>query len=201
MSACAVYARVSTVGKGQETENQLAQIRAWCAKEGHEIVAEYVDTVSGSGKRARPEFERMMRDAEAGRFQQLLFWSLDRLSREGVLTTLQHLKRLDDAGVCWRSHTEQYLDSCGMFRDAVLAILAVVAKQERVRISERVRAGLEIARSKGRVGGRPKAQRNAALVQMAAALHEKGQSLTQIAERLQSRGHQVSRSWVQRALQ
>lgn len=201
MSDCAIYARVSTVGKGQDHENQLAQIRAWCAKEGHQIVAEYVDTVSGSGKKARPEFERMMRDAEAGRFQQLLFWSLDRLSREGVLITLQHLKRLDDAGVCWRSHTEQYLDSCGMFRDAVLAILAVVAKQERVRISERVRAGLEIARSKGRVGGRPKATRNEALVQMATKLHEEGKSLTQIAESLQGRGHKISRSWVQRALQ
>ena len=201
MRDCAIYSRVSTVGKGQETENQLAQIRAWCAKEGHQIVAEYVDSVSGSGKKARPEFERMMRDAEGGRFQMLLFWSLDRLSREGVLATLQHLKRIDDAGVCWKSFTEQYLDSCGIFRDAVLAILAVVAKQERVRISERVRDGLEIARSKGRVGGRPKAQRNAALVQMVAALHEEGKSLTQIAESLQARGHQVSRSWVQRALQ
>jgi DNA invertase Pin-like site-specific DNA recombinase len=44
-------------------------------------------------------------------------------------------------GVHWRSSTEQYLDSTGIFRDAVIGILAAVAKQERIRISERVKAG------------------------------------------------------------
>jgi DNA invertase Pin-like site-specific DNA recombinase len=41
-----------------------------------------------------------------------------------------------------------------LFKDAVLAILAVIAKQERVRLSERTIAGLEKARKLGRVGGR-----------------------------------------------
>ena len=40
-------------------------------------------------------------------------------------------------GVGYRSFTEQYLDSCGMFREAVISILAIIAKQERVRLSER----------------------------------------------------------------
>ena len=86
----------------------------------------------------------------------MLFWSLDRFSREGVLETLNHLQRLTSYGVNWRSFTEQYLDSCGIFKDAVLAILAVIAKQERVRLSERTIAGLERARKQGRVGGRPR---------------------------------------------
>ena len=86
----------------------------------------------------------------------LLFWSLDRLSREGVYATLQHLQRLTSYGVNYKSYTEQYLDSCGIFRDAVIGILATVAKQERVRISERVTAGLARARREGRIGGRPK---------------------------------------------
>ena len=157
---CAIYARVSTKDKGQDTENQIAQIRAWAEQQGHTVVAVYQDTVSGSGKVRRPEFERMMEVAQqgsivSGGWSMLLFWSLDRLSREGVYATLGILKRLDDAGVCWRSHTEAYLDSCGAFKDAVLAILAAVAKQERLRISERVKAGLDTARAKGRVGGRP----------------------------------------------
>jgi DNA invertase Pin-like site-specific DNA recombinase len=50
----------------------------------------------------------------------------------------------------------QYLDSCGLFKDAVLSILATIAKQERVRISERVTAGLERARKAGAAIGRPK---------------------------------------------
>jgi DNA invertase Pin-like site-specific DNA recombinase len=51
--------------------------------------------------------------ASKGQFDVLLFWSIDRLSREGVLTTLQHLQRLTSYGVDYRSFAEQYLDSCG----------------------------------------------------------------------------------------
>jgi len=79
----------------------------------------------------------------------VLFWSLDRLSREGVLQTLNYLNRLSSYGVGYRSFTEQYFDSCGIFREAVIAILATVAKQERLRISERTKARLESARRKG----------------------------------------------------
>jgi DNA invertase Pin-like site-specific DNA recombinase len=89
------------------------------------------------GTSKRPQFQRMFVDARARKFDLVLFWSLDRLSREGVSATLGHLERLTSYGVGWRSHTEEYLDSCGIFRDAVLAILAVIAKQERIRRSER----------------------------------------------------------------
>jgi DNA invertase Pin-like site-specific DNA recombinase len=96
--------------------------------------------------------------AAASRYEfcMVLFWSLDRLSREGVLETLQHLQRLTGYGVGFRSFTEQYLDSCGLFKDAVISILATIGKQERVRLSERTTAGLQRARAKGRIGGRPR---------------------------------------------
>ena len=98
----------------------------------------------------------MFADGSRRKFDLLLFWSLDRLSREGVLETLQHLNRLTSCGVGYRSFTEQYFDSCGIFKDAVISILATIAKQERVRLSERTKAGLAIARSKGRQIGRPR---------------------------------------------
>jgi DNA invertase Pin-like site-specific DNA recombinase len=53
--------------------------------------------------------------------------------------------------VAWKSFTEQYFDSCGIFRDAVISIAATLAKQERLKISERTVAGLERARKQGRV--------------------------------------------------
>lgn len=189
----ALYARVSTVGKGQDHENQLSVMRDWANKEGHELVDAFIDTVSGSGKLRRPAFERMMVDAEAGKFEMLIFWSLDRLSREGVYTTLQHLKRLDDAKVCYRSHTEPYLDSCGLFKDAVLAILAVIAKQERIRISERVKAGLEVAKSKGRVGGRPKVEMDIQLKERLTLFRAEGNTITDIAARVGMSKSQVHR--------
>ncbi len=82
----------------------------------------------------------------------MLFWALDRFSREGVRETLQHLERLDSYDVAYKSYTEQYIDSAGMFRDAIIATLA---KQERVRLSERTRAGLDRAKSQGKKLGRP----------------------------------------------
>jgi len=85
----------------------------------------------------------------------VLFWSLDRFSRDGVTETLDHLQRLTSYGVQWFSYREEYLRSVGAFRDAVLAILAAIAKQERVRIQERVIAGLAKARKVGTKSGRP----------------------------------------------
>jgi len=150
-----LYARVSTKDKGQETENQLVQLREFAAKQGWQITREYVDRETG-GTSDRVQFQAMFADAGRRKFDLVLFWSLDRLSREGVLETLQHLNRLTACGVGYKSFTEQYLDSCGIFKDAVIGILAVVAKQERVRLSERTKAGLAIARSKGRQIGRPR---------------------------------------------
>jgi DNA invertase Pin-like site-specific DNA recombinase len=152
---CALYSRVSTKDRGQDCENQLAQLREFAGKQGWTIAREYVDRESGA-KSDRAEFQQMFRDAAQRRFDLLLFWSLDRFSREGVLETLTHLNRLTAAGVGYRSFTEQYFDSCGIFKDAVLAILATIAKQERIRISERVRAGLDRARAKGKRLGRPR---------------------------------------------
>lgn len=98
----------------------------------------------------------MFEAASQRKFDLLLFWALDRLSREGVLETLQHLNRLTSYGIGYRSFAEQYFDSCGIFKDAVIAIMATLAKQERIRMSERTKAGLAQARRNGRQIGRPR---------------------------------------------
>jgi DNA invertase Pin-like site-specific DNA recombinase len=77
--------------------------------------------------------------------------------------------------------TEQYLDSCGIFKGAVLSILATIAKQERIRISERVRAGLAKARKQGRVGGRPRLILSHAKV---LAMSQEGCTIREIAEEM-----------------
>jgi DNA invertase Pin-like site-specific DNA recombinase len=119
----------------------------------------------------------MFADAHARKFDLVLFWALDRFSREGVAATLSHLERLPSYGVAWRSHTEEYLDSCGVFRDAVLAILAVIAKQERVRRSERALAAIARLRRQGNADrlGRPRTQ--PAKRSEAQKLRERGWSL------------------------
>jgi len=155
----ALYARVSTKDGRQDTENQLIALREYCAKQGWTIIGEFVDRETG-GTSKRPHFQRMFADARERKFDLVLFWSLDRLSREGVTETLNHLQRLTSYGVQWKSHTEEYLDSCGIFREAVIGILAVIAKQERVRRSERARAAISRLRRAGTTDhlGRPRTE-------------------------------------------
>lgn len=177
----ALYARVSTTDKGQDVENQLAQLRQFCGyQSGWSIVHEYIDQASAKSAN-RPRFKELFAGAARREFDLVLFWSLDRFSREGVLETLQHLQRLDKAGVNWKSFSEQYLDSCGLFKDAVLSILATIAKQERVRLSERTLAGLARARRQGKTLGRPRVICDREKVK---ALHSSGKSLGAIAAEL-----------------
>jgi DNA invertase Pin-like site-specific DNA recombinase len=168
---CGIYVRVST-GK-QDSDNQLDQLRDFARSQGWIVSAMYADQLTGKHS-DREQFKQMFQDASKRRFDILLFWSLDRLSREGALETLQHLNRLTSYGIQWRSLTEQYLDSTGIFREAVISILAVVAKQERVRLSERTLAGLERARKEGKVlGRRPNAAVDGSRIR---ALRAQGQS-------------------------
>jgi len=176
----ALYARVSTRDKGQDTENQLAQLREFARSQKWTVVGEYVDRATGKHS-DREQFQKLFQDASQRKFDLVLFWSLDRFSREGVRETLNHLERLTSYGVAYRSFTEQYLDSCGLFKDAVLAILAVIAKQERIRLSERTIAGLEKARKAGRIGGRPRVVVNRARV---AQMDEDGMTMREIADGL-----------------
>jgi len=175
----ALYTRISTRDKGQDVENQLRQLRDFCAKQGWTVVAEYSDEASGK-RYDREQFQQMFAAASRREFDCVLFWSLDRFSREGVYETLQHLQRLTSCGVAYRSFTEQYLDSCGLFRDAVISILATIAKQERVRLSERTLAGLQRG-SKGRIGGRPRVSCDRERI---SELRRSGLSLGQIAAQM-----------------
>jgi DNA invertase Pin-like site-specific DNA recombinase len=177
----ALYARVSMKDKRQDTQNQLDQLRQFCESQGWTIVHEYVDRASGK-RSDREQFQKLFEDASQRKFDFVLFWSLDRFSREGVRETLNHLERLSSYGVNYRSFTEQYLDSCGIFKDAVLAILAVIAKQERVRLSERTLAGLAKARKQGRVGGRP---RITVRRDQVAAHRANGLSISEISQKMQ----------------
>jgi DNA invertase Pin-like site-specific DNA recombinase len=176
----ALYSRVSTKDKGQDVENQLRQLRNFATKQGWTIVHEFSDNISGKTS-DREQFRKMFIAASKREFDVLLFWSLDRLSREGALETLQHLQRLTAYGVAYRSFTEPYLDSLGVFRDAIISILACLARQERVRLSMRTIAGLEKSRALGRVGGRPPVECDRSKV---LKLHAAGQSLATIAKEL-----------------
>lgn len=181
----ALYMRVSTKDKGQDTENQAIQLKKFCSVSNHEIVAEYIDKASASGKVERDEFKQLLESASKREFDLVLFWSLDRFSREGARETLNYLQMLTDYGVAYKSYTEQYLDTCGMFKDAVISILATIAKQERIRISERVKAGMDRAKQSGlKMGRKPLAVKRGISPETVAALRCKGLTVREVASEL-----------------
>lgn len=186
-----IYSRVST--GGQDCENQLAQLRQYAASQGWEVVGEYTDVVSGSASaNARKGLGTVLTLAHRHKFDLLLYWSLDRLSREGSRKTIELLTRLEACGVQWHSYTEPYLSSLGIFGDAIIALLGALAKQERVRISERTKAGLEQARARGQRLGRPPC--DAVKVQEARSRRLQGQSFSEIGQAVglsRSRVHQL----------
>ena len=153
----AIYARVSTDDKGQDPENQLREFRQWCQHAGHPIVREYVEHESGrNGTASRKQLAALMDDASRRQFDLLLFWSIDRFSREGMVPTVMHLQRLHSYGVRFHSYTEPYLATDNeLARDILLSTLASLAKLEAKKISERTKAGMARVKEAGKHVGRP----------------------------------------------
>jgi DNA invertase Pin-like site-specific DNA recombinase len=149
--SCAVYLRVST--DRQTTANQEAEVRRLAVARGYVAVV-YEETESAA--KARPVLEGMLADVRAGRVQAVAVWALDRLHRSmtGAISTVLELDRL---GVPVLSVREGWLDTGGPVRPLLVAIFGWVAEQERTRLIERTRAGLERARRDGKRLGRPPA--------------------------------------------
>lgn len=150
----ALYSRVST--DRQTTDNQLLELRAVAERHGWVIVGEYVDQgISGAkGRDQRPEFDRLIKDASRKCFDLIASWSVDRLGRSlqdlvGFLSEL-HSKRID-----LYLH-QQGMDTTTPAGKALFQMMGVFAEFERAMIQERVKAGLERARSQGKKLGRPK---------------------------------------------
>ncbi|RZJ89813.1 MAG: recombinase family protein [Hymenobacter sp.] len=149
----AIYARVSTKDKGQDTENQLHQLREFAERHGS-IYKVFTDRES-SGKADRTEFKQLLLEAYQKKFDLVVFWRLDRFSREGALATLRYLKELKDHGVNYKSFTEPYLDSLGPFGDVIVSMLATIAAQDLIKISENTKAALAKKRAAGVQLGAP----------------------------------------------
>jgi DNA invertase Pin-like site-specific DNA recombinase len=125
---------------------------------GYPLVREYVEHENG-GQSAeyRKQLAVTFTGAAQRKFDLLLVWSLDRFSREAMAATVAHLQRPASHGIAFRSFTEEPLSTENeLVRNILLATLSSLAKLEREKISQRTKAGLERARAKGKVLGRPK---------------------------------------------
>lgn len=152
----ALYARISTNGNRQDSENQLTPLRQWAERLGGEVIAEYVDEASGSkSAKDRQALAGLLDGAHKRQFDTVLVWALDRLSREGIARLSGYLETFRRFGVRVLSHQEPWLDTAGPVSDLLVSIFGWIAAQELARIRERVKAGLVTAKAKGKKLGRP----------------------------------------------
>lgn len=152
---CSIYLRVSDPSKGQTNENQRLPLEQFRDSQNWKPGKVYEDQESAFKNGNRPAFARMLEDAAKHKFDIVLFWSLDRFCREGCYHTLHYLNLLSQVNVKFRSYMEPYIDTSNPMGEAVVAILAALAKQESARKSERVKAGMARAKSEGKALGRP----------------------------------------------
>lgn len=136
----------------QDPNLQLIPLRALCAQRSWKVAAEYVDAISGDTTN-RPQLDSMMREVHAGRYDVLTVWKTDRLGR-----SLRHLLEIIEIcrlrGVAFCSMTEPHMDTTSPSGLLVFQILGAAAEYERSIDSERIRAGMENARRKGKQIGR-----------------------------------------------
>jgi DNA invertase Pin-like site-specific DNA recombinase len=153
---CAVYVRISTKNRGQDTENQIIQLLEYASRQRRDVVEVYEDHISGKTGDREP-FRRLFEDGSRRSFDVALVWALDRLTREGVFETFEYIRKLITFGVAFESCTETHFRTTGPAGELMLAIAAWIAKHERRRIAERTIARVERALRQGKHIGSPKA--------------------------------------------
>ena len=141
----AAYIRVST--ETQTTDNQLPAIKELCKNRGWELVKIYSENASAWSGGRQVELARCIRDAEHNHFETIVVWSLDRVSREGPLRVIEHLRR---RGIKLLSVQEPWSETAGDFALVLYAITAWVGKWQSDRKSEATKAGIARAQLQGK---------------------------------------------------
>jgi DNA invertase Pin-like site-specific DNA recombinase len=175
----ALYARISTVGKGQDVGLQLDELRQVAEQRGWRVHAEFVDEGISGSKDSRPELDRMMAAARAGKLDLVAVWKFDRFARSTshLVTALEEFRVL---GVSFVSLREQ-VDTSTPMGKAMFTIIAAISELERDLIRERVIAGVRRAQAMGKHCGRPRREID---LRAAKALLAQNLSVRQVADML-----------------
>lgn len=152
----AIYARCSTAE--QSTDNQVPVLEAWARERGFEVVAVYRENESAWKQGHQTELAKLIIEARRHKFDIVLVWALDRLSREGAGTILNLINTLKPVKVF--SYQEPWTEAPGIVADILYAITGWVAQMESQRRSERTKAGLVKAVANGKRLGRPKGSKD-----------------------------------------
>jgi DNA invertase Pin-like site-specific DNA recombinase len=143
----AIYARVSTLDKGQDPETQLLALRAYAARRGFMPAGEYVDYASGT-RDDRPQYQALLAAARKRHIDVVLVWRYDRFARS-TQALVQALKEFHSLGVDFISYQEN-IDTTTPQGEMIFTVLASLAQFESALMSDRVKAGMARARAQGK---------------------------------------------------
>ncbi len=191
----AIYARVSTLDKGQDPETQLVALREYAAHRGFRRVGEYVDYASGR-REDRPQYRTLLAAARKRQIDVVLVWRYDRFARS-TQALVQALKEFQSLGVDFVSYQEN-IDTTTPQGELIFTVMASLAQFESALISQRVKAGMARAKAQGKRISRapiPKPVQD-----RIAELHQRGISIHQIGQQL-GIGYGTAWNYVQRLQQ
>jgi DNA invertase Pin-like site-specific DNA recombinase len=175
----AIYARVSTLDRGQDPETQLLTLREYAARRGLGPAGEYVDYASGT-REDRPQYQALLAAARKRQIDVVMVWRYDRFARstQALVYALHEFHRLD---VDFISYQEN-IDTTTPQGELIFTVMASLAQFDRALISERVKAGMARAKAQGkRISRTPLAEELQAQI---AALYAEGLSIHQISKQL-----------------
>lgn len=143
----AIYIRVST--QEQNADNQLPALEAMAARRDYSLISTYRENETAWHAGHQKELARLLVDARQGKFQILLVWALDRLTRQGALAILELVNRLKTYGVKVISSEEPWTDAPGELGEILYAMTGWIANFESKRRSSRTIEGLLRAKRNG----------------------------------------------------
>jgi DNA invertase Pin-like site-specific DNA recombinase len=175
----ALYARVSTVDKGQDPETQLMALREYAERRGFQIVGEYIDYASGT-REDRPQYRALVDAVRQRHVDVILVWRYDRFARS-TQALVQALKEFQSLRVDFISYQEN-IDTTTPQGEMIFTVMASLAQFEGALISERVKAGMARAKAQGKRISRAPIARGVQV--RIAELYERGVSIHQISKHL-----------------
>lgn len=186
MDKIGVYLRISTLD--QSTDLQRTEIDEYIKTRGWGVPSYYEDLGISGTTANRPSLKKMIADAQEGKLKVIICWKLDRLFRSlrELVNTIQLFK---DYGVQFIS-LKDHIDLSTSQGRLLMQLLGSFAEFEASLIRERVRAGLQAARKRGKRLGRPLSINP----QHALELRRQGLSLSQIAKELGATKSGVSKT-------
>lgn len=151
----ASYARISQKVERDKVADQHAQNEQHAAARGYRIVARYTDDgISALGHKERPDFERMLADAETGAFAVIVATEEERLARN-VEEKLELHAACEVAGVVWDTARDGYVDPATDSGEFMSTVRAAMGRIESRRKARRQRAASDARAAEGAPTARP----------------------------------------------